>query len=304
MDSLVPIKRAELAVGNPLPWPVYDASNNLLMNEGVVIQNQRQLDALYEKGVYRNPTWDTKPRRQAKPTPLAKRPAEEKSAPPLPRKDCLHLKFSDMKLGLGDRLQLQEMTGEKTRHLAKVVGYLDGQSLIVTHPAKDGKPLVFLERQPLIVRVFSGKHAFAFETHLLKSYPTPYPHLHLGCPKHVEQKEIRGSERIACDIIASVAAEGDPDKRARAGVMTNLSISGARITSKEALGTKGAAVVVAFRCQSSHADEYLTLRGILRQVDFDADDGRVQHGVEFIDLSNNDRLILENTIYRLRFEGI
>lgn len=67
MDSLVPIKRAELAVGNPLPWPVYDASNNLLMNEGVVIQNQRQLDALYEKGVYRNPTWDIKPRRQDPP---------------------------------------------------------------------------------------------------------------------------------------------------------------------------------------------------------------------------------------------
>ncbi len=303
-DSLVPIKKAELAVGEPLPWPVYDVSNNLLLNEGVVIQNPRQLDALYEKGVYRNPTWNIKARRQPKSIPLASRPAEEKGAPPPPRKNNLQLKFSEMKLGLGDRLQLQEVTGEKARHLAKIVGYLDGQSLIVTHPAKDGKPLVFLERQPLIVRAFSGKHAYAFETHLLRSYPVPYPHLHLGCPKHVEKKEIRGSERIACDIIASVTPEADPEKRPRAGVMTNLSITGTKITSKEVLGEKGAPLALAFRCQGNLSDEYLTLRGIIRQVDFDAEDGGVRHGVEFVELQNSERLILENAIYRLRFEGI
>lgn len=304
MSSLVPIKKAELAVGEPLPWPIYDISNNLLMNEGVVIQNQRQLEALYEKGVYRNPTWDIKPRRQPKSIPLSSRPVEEKGTPPPPRRHNRELKFSDMKLRLGDRLQLQEVTGEKARHLAKVVGYLDGYSLIVTHPARDGKPQVFLERQPFIVRAFSGKHAFAFETHLLKIYPAPYPHLHLASPKHVEKKAIRGSERTSCNIIASVTADSTPDTQPRAAVMVDLSITGAKVAAKEALGEKGGAVVVAFRCQNNIADEYLTLRGILRQIDFDSEDGGVLHGVEFTDLKNSDRLVLENTIYRLRFEEI
>lgn len=164
--------------------------------------------------------------------------------------------------------------------------------------------MVFLERQPFIVRAFSGKHAFAFQTHLLKAYPAPYPHLHLASPKHVEKKEIRSSERMACDIIASVVAENDPEKRSRAAVLVDLSISGAKVTAKEALGEKSGAITLAFRCQGNVSDEYLTLRGILRHIDFDSEGGGVQHGVEFVELQNSDRLVLENTIYRIRFEKI
>lgn len=302
MNNLVPIQKTEFMVGEPIPWPIYDIGNNMLLNEGAVIQSRRHLDSLYEIGVYRNPSVDVQTRRQA--MPMSKSLSEEKGTSDSRRKPSQELKFSDMNLRLGERLQLQEVAGEKDRHLAKVVGYLDSHSLIVTHPTRGGEPLVFLDRQPLIVRGFSGKHAFAFETRLLKSYPAPYPHLHLASPKHVEMKEVRGSERISCNIIASVAVDSDPHKLSHAAMMKDLSLTGTRVTAKEALGGKGAEVVLKFRCQGNISDEYLSIRGILRNIDCDAQDGGVLHGVEFIELQNSDRLVLENMIYHLRFEEV
>jgi hypothetical protein len=305
MSSLVPIKKAEIAVGKPLPWPIYDANHNLLMNEGVIVQNQRQLDALCAQGLYRETKWDLKPAKRS-PRPLLRNPSpaasEDKAPPAPPRKDGVEMKLSDMKLRIGDRLQLQEITGEKARHLTKLVGYLDGNSLIVTTPLRDGKPLIFLDRQPFIVRAFSGKHAFAFETHLLKSYPAPYPHLHLASPKLVNKLEIRTAERIDCNYITSVTTENAPDKPPRAAVIVDLSISGAKVTAKETLGEKGTPIVLAFRCEGHGSDEYLTLRGVIRHIsgDFDVSSGtpEIHHGIEFVDLQASERLILENTIYR------
>ena len=304
MNNLVPIQKTEFIVGEPLPWAIYDASKKILLNEGAVIQSRRHLDSLYEIGVYRNPSGDVQPRRQATPMPMSKSSIGEKVTSAPPRKPSLELKFSDMNLRLGERLQLQEVAGEKTRHFTKVVGYLDSHSLIVTHPTRGGEPLVFLDRQPLIVRGFSGKHAFAFETRLLKSYPAPYPHLHLASPKHVEMKEVRGSERISCNIITSVTSDSDPSKQPLAAVMTDLSITGTKVTAKEALGEKGEGVVLRFRCIGNKSDEYLNVRGILRNIDFETMDGSVLHGVEFAELQNGDRLVLENMIYYLRFEYV
>jgi c-di-GMP-binding flagellar brake protein YcgR len=310
MSSLVPIKKAEIAVGKPLPWPIYDANHNLLMNEGVIVQNQRQLEALCEQGLYRETKWDLKPaKRPPKPLLRNSTPAAEEKAPsPPPRRDGEEMRLSDMKLRIGDRLQLQEVTGEKARHLTKLVGYLDGNSLIITTPARDGKPLIFLDRQPFIVRAFSGKHAFAFETQLLKSYPLPYPHLHLASPKRVNKLEIRTAERIDCNFITSVTLENDPDKAPSAALIVDLSVSGAKVTARKALGEKEAAIVLAFRCEGHGSDEYLTLRGIIRHIsgDLDLQSGapEIHHGVEFVELQASERLILENTIYRKLIETL
>lgn len=303
MTSRIPIRKTELAVGDPLPWPVYDVSNNLLMREGTVIQDRQQLDAIYGKGAYRNPLREIKSRRQPKSAPRESHSGAEAERSQLHKRN-LQLKFSDMKLQLGERLQLQEVAGDKARHLVQVVGYMDKHSLIVTHPTRGGEPLVFLERQPFIVRALSGKHAFGFKTHLLKHYPSPYPHLHLASPREVEKRKIRSSERITCNIIASITADRDPEKQAHSAVISDLSTAGTKIAAREILGGKGATLTFIFRCQRDTPDDYLTLRGIVRDINLDARNHSILHGMEFIDLKNSDRLALENMIYRLRFEEI
>lgn len=47
------IQAGELKVGTAIDWAAYDQKGRLLLNKGTVIQSQRQLDALLERGLYR-----------------------------------------------------------------------------------------------------------------------------------------------------------------------------------------------------------------------------------------------------------
>ena len=55
MSDLVRLAPGLLTVGKPLPWPVYDQAGNLLVSQGYVIQNEWQLERLYERGMYEPP---------------------------------------------------------------------------------------------------------------------------------------------------------------------------------------------------------------------------------------------------------
>ncbi len=47
-----PIRLDDLEVGEPLPWPVLDQKGRLLLRKGHIITQQRQLEALVERGLY------------------------------------------------------------------------------------------------------------------------------------------------------------------------------------------------------------------------------------------------------------
>jgi HD-GYP domain-containing protein (c-di-GMP phosphodiesterase class II) len=46
------VMRADLAVGNPLPWNVYDGSGKLLLGKGQTIENSGQLERLVGEGLF------------------------------------------------------------------------------------------------------------------------------------------------------------------------------------------------------------------------------------------------------------
>ncbi|TVP54136.1 MAG: phosphohydrolase [Halomonadaceae bacterium] len=52
MSDLIKVSPGVLAVGEPLPWPIYDGDGNLLVSQGYVISNERQLDSLYSRGLF------------------------------------------------------------------------------------------------------------------------------------------------------------------------------------------------------------------------------------------------------------
>ena len=50
----VKISTSEVSVGQSLPWAVFDGHGKLLLRKGYVLSSQRQLDALMERGLFRN----------------------------------------------------------------------------------------------------------------------------------------------------------------------------------------------------------------------------------------------------------
>ncbi len=53
---MIKLNRGELQVGSVLAWPVYDTEGVLLLNRGERIVSERTLEALIEKGLFREPT--------------------------------------------------------------------------------------------------------------------------------------------------------------------------------------------------------------------------------------------------------
>lgn len=52
MSDLVRVAPGALIVGKPLPWTVYDAEGNVLLNQGYVIHNESQLEQLFDRGLF------------------------------------------------------------------------------------------------------------------------------------------------------------------------------------------------------------------------------------------------------------
>lgn len=52
MPNLVRIAPGALTIGKPLPWTVFDADGNVLLRQGYVIQNDIQLEQLFERGLF------------------------------------------------------------------------------------------------------------------------------------------------------------------------------------------------------------------------------------------------------------
>ncbi|MFO8141061.1 MAG: HD domain-containing phosphohydrolase [Marinobacter sp.] len=50
MSDLISIAPGALTIGRPLPWDVFDASGNVLLRQGYVIQTNNQLEQLFERG--------------------------------------------------------------------------------------------------------------------------------------------------------------------------------------------------------------------------------------------------------------
>jgi hypothetical protein len=52
-DFLVPVRKSEIELGKPLPFSIYDASRNLLLSRGVIVRSEHQIEALLERGLFR-----------------------------------------------------------------------------------------------------------------------------------------------------------------------------------------------------------------------------------------------------------
>jgi HD-GYP domain-containing protein (c-di-GMP phosphodiesterase class II) len=68
--ELIRVQEGELQVGSKLQWPVYDEHRRLLLQQGMTISSQRQLESLQLRGMYRSDeTGNAKPNAATPPLP-------------------------------------------------------------------------------------------------------------------------------------------------------------------------------------------------------------------------------------------
>lgn len=220
--------------------------------------------------------------------------------------------FEAMKLKVGDRMQLQlpELLSHD-RVIVRLIGYVNNLGLLVTTP-RDAKGfrIKVLENDSLVVRVFTSQNAFGFSATVSKIIKIPFEYLHLTFPAEVKGVIIRKAPRVRTRIICSAVAEPF-EGEGLPGLLVNLSANGALLDSRQEIAAKGAMIGLSFIIKLHAVDALLTIKAIVRSQFVDETSGTensgigvhiVHHGLEFVDLTPNDSLILQSMIYQQMIE--
>lgn len=288
---MIPVRKTDVAIGRPLPYSLYDQNNKLLLKAGVVVQTQNQLDVLSERGLYRDTVSTSLPS-------VTARAAQENESRRESDKSGVQRDLDEIRLQIGDVLQLQGSGDDAQRYTVKLLGYSKGRSVVVTAPMIDGSYAIVKQDTAFVVRLFSGKSVYAFPAHVLKVANTPFPYLHLSYPKKVSGMRVRQAQRAAVRIIAAVT---DAAGAAHAATLVDISKGGALLAGKSALGGPGSPITCKFRLQFDDIDQFVQVGGVIRSVthasDPESEQATLNHGLEFTDIPDQDRLALTAFVY-------
>lgn len=129
----------------------------------------------------------------------------------------------------GTSLNLQFAHVNRHRRMrARLIGFLEGEGLIITAPLEGNLPASVVENDELVVRYVSGKHIYAFRSGVLKVAVTPYRHVHLSWPTVIDQTVVRNAERVTVTLPAIVRRPdraSDPEQ----ATIHDLSATGAML---------------------------------------------------------------------------
>lgn len=282
-----PIKQEDLHVGAPIPWTLYDSSGEIVLKPGCVPESAQQIKSLIESGAGRD--LDEQAGQ-----------AEKADAPNPVQREANALTLDQIKLHIGDSIQLQfQSETEHSRCFVTLVGYLANQSFIVTTPMLNGSIMLIREGQIFVVRLFSGKSAYAFTAVTRKVTNTPFPHLHLSYPKEVRGLVVRGSSRARANIICHASVEGGTGF---ACVARDISVGGALIAVREKIAEVGEKLSLKLRVRVNETEHVLTLNCQIRSLNTtrpSADETpTVLHGLSFENVTSQDTLVISALLYQ------
>ena len=195
--------------------------------------------------------------------------------------------FADMDLRVGQPLQLMIQGALPSKHYTRLIGYVEGEFMMVKVPFDKGRAVPFLDGQWLQVRLFSGRSLFQFDSPVLAQLQIPRHTLLLGVAQSLQETRLRAHVRVKTQLPLRIlqapgVAADTPGFR-----LEDLSGGGAAVVGPRALGQAGDAVRLAlsFHLAATGEDETVELAGRIRSLGPVASGGTAPqqqlHGIEF-----------------------
>ena len=292
------VRKADIEVGKPLPFAIYDADRNLLLNRGVVVISEHQVETLLKKGLFREGGRERIGHVAARLDGL--KPGEDTGGPVKPQEERVSLET--IKLVPGDALQLQPLIeGQTERYTVHVIGVMKAKSVLVTAPIVDGKLIFVRDGQIFLVRAFSGLNVCAFKAKVLKSQFQPFPYLHLSYPDIVQTMRIRKAMRAPTNIIVALHQTED-GKQIGAGKLVDISVGGGKMLSPMQVGRKGDRLWLSFKVTLGDLEEYVKTPVVICSDAEEEEDDQGKRmktcGIQFGKLGQSQQLIIMNLVYQ------
>jgi len=207
----------------------------------------------------------------------------------------------DVQLTVGTVLNVQVLSERSSpRVQARVLGYMEGQSVIAALPGATLLPIDLRLGDEVAVRYLVGRSVYGFKTSVIRVCTSPYPYFHLQYPDSVQKMDVRGAERVQVALPARLGgAAGTVEVELR-----DLSATGANVSSPREIGQVGDAVKLSVELTFGEVTRQLSTAATIRNATSapqESGEAAVwRYGVQFQDLSEADYIFVLGFVFEQR----
>lgn len=213
--------------------------------------------------------------------------------------DHFDIGFEQFRLKPGLELEVHdEATGRLLDCRVQFVLSHAGKGVLIAFQADDPAKLPLEAGKRYRVSGFSGKFDFAFSSDALKVDYAQSTVL-LAAPASVAIRFVRKHRRASLALAARVVQRGKSPVQV---TVRNLSLGGAAISSVTPLGNRGDSVTLCLEITFDNKKEDLCLVSVIRRISESGDSHMRETGVEFVNASRLDKLLLHYYITTLTDE--
>lgn len=294
------LRKADLRVGAPIAWPLFDEAAQMVVLPGFVPRSEAQRALLADFGLYRSHEMpvDRELAREAEAAVAVATPGAV-APTPTPAPAAKSLSFAEVGFPIGTPFTLGVAADpQRLRHAVKLMGWVEGDSLLVTHPRGADHLLAIREGDAFQVRSAHDKWTCTFESTVLRVQLQPFPYLHLSYPSRARVIQVRGNTRVKMGIVASVGARGSTVRHAC--TLRDLSLGGMLVQGRQKIVSPGDEVDVYFRLQFDGERHVFELTGHVRSATPVNEAGAPEswnHGIELDPIAEPQRRALKLYLY-------
>jgi len=205
--------------------------------------------------------------------------------------------FAELQARVGERLQLLVPRYAQGRPFtSSLVGWIEGDFVIVRRPVDDGGPVPLVAGDNVTVRLFTGTDVAEFASTVQRVFGAGLPYCHLDYPSQVKALTLRAEPRVSVDIPAVAVIEGregELEVRVR-----DINTRGARLQAPSSPGEPGTKLTLRFAPAEGDAPATVFAAEIrsVRPITAEAPDGPCACGLKFDEPGEEQRAFVLATI--------
>jgi c-di-GMP-binding flagellar brake protein YcgR len=293
--ALVKMSAHELALDTPLPFRVYSAAGNLLLNEGNFLRSESQRERLLTIGAFREADAPAHPPSHAgvgnEVLLSTATHTTLQAATPEPGQASFPNLFPDLPSGI-ELFQLTVCAGQEASFHVQYVGAIPDQALLVT---VDDESEVLKTGTEVEARMICGRAAYAFRTriaarliHIPNLIQLEYP---AAVKRHTIRKHLRVDAQLSARLLRNDAVAAGFDAE-----VTNVCANGIGFFLPDAALEVGEHFKIALRLKVDQRTHAVMLNCIARNLS--RKDKGLKVGAEFGALSDDVRRIMQAYIFQ------
>lgn len=292
--NLQPLAVEEIPIGTPLLWQIYDRNGYALFARGESIVSHQQLAAVAADGLLRDVDALPGSEPAAAWVEIKDRPPGELFPP------------AGIKPQVGERIQLRLLGRDiQSYYYAQLIGYIKGQSILVTTPVLAGQRIAMTEGERVELRMLTGNNICIFQSEILRECVSPSHYLHLRYPERLQVQKLRNTSRTRVRLAAKLT---DQQGALEIAQIIDLSPDGAQVVVPKSVGEKGQRVRLSFQADVGELQTDLTVDALIQHMrpaapGHEWGPGMLEYGLAFTEVGDENRLWLKCLVYRHIAEG-